>query len=147
MNGPPWPVLWTSLFIGLLADLAQSQHVLSGPVQETVCIVGPHALGYLVVAYTTLTLRAVMMRRNPLAFIFLCVLGACLFSLVAVSVIVLRNAIGLGPVAGFNGKDHLMARLVASLLTALSAAILLFAFRPLTALLCSDDGTGRRFGR
>ncbi len=145
LHGPSASVLWTALGIGLLADLAASQYV----VKETlsVCIVGPHALGYLAAAYLVLTLRALMMRRNPLTFIFLSTVGAGLASLVGVAVIVLRQFLNFGDPIEFNGKEQLLARLIASALTCISAALLLILFRPLQGAFGFDEQGSRRYHR
>ncbi|MGQ0626738.1 MAG: hypothetical protein ACT4PL_01400 [Phycisphaerales bacterium] len=145
MYGQPLPVLWTGLVLGLLSDLATGQYLVHAT-QSTVTIPGPGAIGWCAAAYLVLTLRALVMRRNPIAFIVLCVFAAGLASVVAVAVLSLRQFLGFGDAVPFSGREQLTARLVASLLTAISSAALLLIFRPMVPLFGFDDNT-RRFVR
>jgi len=146
LNAAPMTVLWASLSIGLLTDLISGTYTLDGGLQ-TVCIVGPNALGYLAAGWVVLTTRAIMMRRNPLTFIFLSMLAAAIASLVAVGILACRQMIGLGEPIRFVGTEQLSARLIASLLTGISATVLLFVFRPLTSVFGFDEPVGRRYSR
>jgi len=74
-------------------------------------------------------------------------LAAAIASLVAVGVLACRQMIGLGEPIRFVGTEQLSARLIASLLTGISATVLLFAFRPLTSVFGFDEPVGRRYSR
>lgn len=132
MHAPAGVALWSALFLGLLVDLTSSIDLAPG--YSPAFIVGPHALGLALGAQATLALRGIVMRRNPVAMVFLCIVGAAAMEVVVVTLMTIRWAYG-DPVI-WDPSGQLLARLASALYTGatgLFAALVLFPFSGLFA--------------
>lgn len=143
MHAPSTAALWVGLLAGFAIDLQSVRPTSDG--LGTVVVLGPCALGYALSAYFAVTVRAVVMRRNPLAFIAVCVVAAGLGQTVAALILTMRQAIDSS--VRFDPGDELWIRLMSSLATAISAAVLVYPLRWANPILGLSDPTARRFGR
>lgn len=110
-----------------------------------VIVIGPHALGFVVAAALTLTLRGVLFRRNPLTMAVLTVLGGALAGVTAVAVLTLRHAIY--PSMVFSPGTALGSRMASSLYSGVSGLMLALALRPMSGLFGFVDPHSFRYGR
>ena len=140
----PRAALWTALTLGAAADLTTRWPLTGG--FETVCLLGPSALGYTAGAYLVLTARAMILRRNPLSLGALSVAAAALAAVVVVALLTLRHAF-FDPALVWSGRQELLTRLLSALYTGVAAIALTFALRPLTGVMGLSDAASRRFGR
>lgn len=123
------PALWAALSLGLFVDLIKPVAMLDG---GSAILPGLHALGFLLAAHTTLTLRGLVIRRNPVTLVVLSVFASIIASVTVVALMGLRT-IGDDPLA-WRGAAELIPRFWSALYTALSALVLglpLFAAAPL----------------
>ena len=119
-NASTYPVLWTSLLLGLAVDLTAMRPIDGGT--AVINIIGPNALGYVAGAYLVLTLRGVMIRRNPVTLAFLTVCCSLLAQLVVVTLYLFRSL--FDSAITFNAFDDLAARAACCLYTVASAFVL-----------------------
>ncbi|MBL8991241.1 MAG: hypothetical protein JNJ48_06640 [Phycisphaerae bacterium] len=143
MHAPATPSLWAALLAGLALDLESSRPTADG--LGTVVVLGPSALGFLMAAFFTLNVRAIVIRRNPLSFIAVCVVAALLGQVATTLVFTLRQAVDAS--VAFSPGPELWIRSMSSLATGLSAAALAFPLRWLNPALGLQDPTLRRFRR
>lgn len=143
LSAPPLHALWYAFLLGLLMDLTADYPTLDA--QHSLTIVGPVALGFLAGAYLTLTMRGVMIRRNPLAMVFMAVVAGALANVVIVAMLSIRVFYG-DPIAYSPGQE-LLSGILSSLYTAGSAALLTLVLIPLTPLFGFQDTRSRRFIR
>ncbi len=80
--------LWTALLIGIVVDCTTLRSAGEG---GAIVIAGPHALAYTAAAYLILTLRPIVMRKNPITLVALSIIGEGLAALVVVSVFAIRR--------------------------------------------------------
>jgi cell shape-determining protein MreD len=88
--------LWSSpaagmvaaLILGVALDLTRTVSFEGG---REIAVLGPNALGCLLAAYTVVTLRALMFRKNVLSLGFLAAIAAGLKSLVALALLEARS--------------------------------------------------------
>lgn len=122
---PAGAALWAALLIGLAIDLT----TLRGA--SAVVVAGPHALAYLAAAYLVITVRPMVMRRNPLVLAVLSMAGLLLASVIVVFVFALRRTLFFGTwaddMAGSLTAD-LWHRMLGALLTGISALVLSAVF-------------------
>lgn len=145
MSAPRATVFWTAAALGVCLDL-----LFRLPMREatgTITMVGPHALAYALSAQLILSMRALMMRRNPLTLGFLAFAGCLLALLVLNGIYAIRAAAG-APIA-WEAKRQLVAATGSALYTGLLALVLAFVLLPLTGALGFPDhksrwGTQRR---
>jgi cell shape-determining protein MreD len=138
----PGPALWTCLVLGLLVDLTNTLDLRAG---GSATIVGPYALGFLLAGQLVLTLRGVMISRNPLTLGFLSLVGGVVCQLTVLAILGVRNLIA-GDLA-WSPADQLLPRLASSLYTGALAVGLALALFPLQGALGVGPSQGRRFAR
>lgn len=132
---PPLPALWTALLLGLTIDLAS-------PRGTGVIIAGPHALGFTLAAYLVITVRPIMMRRNPLTLMVLSIIASALAQLVVVAIFSFRG-IYPDPFAWFPMRE-LIERLLSSLYTGATGLLLAFVLFPTMPMFGFNDAHLRR---
>jgi hypothetical protein len=121
LHAEPRPTLWLALVVGLLADLLKPLAMVDG---GAAVIPGPHALGFLLAAWMTLSVRGMVIRRNPLTLVVLSVVAAAVASIVAIALITLRT-LG-GDSLAWRGAGELLPGLLSALYTAATALVLSF---------------------
>lgn len=122
------PTLWAAIVLGLLVDLLQPVALVDG---GSVVIPGPHALGFFLAAYMTLSLRGMVVRRNPLTVLILSILGSVAVAMVVIAFMTLRSL--FDPSLAWRGATELMPALLSALYTGLAALLMsvpLFALTP-----------------
>jgi rod shape-determining protein MreD len=142
LMAPSGTALWTCLVLGLLVDLTHTVDLAAG---GSAVIVGPYALGYVLACQLVLTMRGVMMWRNPLALGFLALLASIVCHLVVVAVFAVRELI-LNEVA-WGAAGQLGTRLGSSLYTGALAVVLALVLFPMAGALGLSGPHARRFAR
>jgi hypothetical protein len=142
LSAPPIATLWTCLALGLLTDLTWSVELRTG---GTATIVGPYALGYLLAGQLIVSMRALMIRWNPLTLGFLAGVGSCVAQITVVGLCTLRAAFG-APIV-WTASEQLAQRLGASVYTGVVAVLVGFVLMPLAPVLGLPTPQQRRFGR
>lgn len=143
IGAPQHVVWWTSFTLGLVMDLTFNVELLHGAPPAT--IVGPYTLGFLLAGQLVITMRGLMMRRNPLTVAFLSVVAAAVCQIVVVGFYTARSAFG-DPIV-FNPTSELIARLGGALLTGATGLVLALLLTPLAPALGLSGGQPRRYSR
>lgn len=92
LGASPQTALWTAIALGAGMDLASPRPFGDGNGGGAAAVVfGPYALGYLLAAQLTLTLRGVMFRRSPYTLALLTVLTGLVSGAVVVSLLFVRS--------------------------------------------------------
>jgi len=138
----PHTALWSSLVLGLLVDLTGELALTEG--RQVAVLIGPNALGYLLAGQLTLTLRGVMVRRNPLTLGFLAFVSCVVAQIVVVAIYTLRSS--YDPIA-FMPSQQLIARMGTALMTGVLALFLGLALVPLAPFFGLPAAQQRRFAR
>ncbi len=137
---------WAALLMGLLLDLTWAIPVRDAP---PVVLAGPYALGMLLAAQLVLTLRGVVISKNPLTLVVVTLFAGIVLQIVVVALVTLR-AIPLpwlGDVTAWRPAAELIRRLGAAAYTAgvaLPLSFVLYALQP--AFSFHTTGAQRRFG-
>jgi rod shape-determining protein MreD len=134
MFAPPMKLAWAAIALGVLLDVTYAWAV-PPPVGYTM-IIGPHALGFLVGAYTLTQLRAMIFRGSPLTMAVVVFLIGIFVSLVTVFLLRLRGLIVADAIVNFSAIDELVHRFLQLLYTAAAAlpvGLVLSKFTPLFA--------------
>jgi cell shape-determining protein MreD len=142
--GSSTAALWTALLIGLVVDLTTLRGTGVG---GAIIIAGPHALGYTAAAYLILTLRPIVMRKNPITLVALSVVGEALAALVVVSVFALRRMLYHGAWAdALPGAllPDLWQRCIGACYTGVAALVLAALLFPLIPWFGFQDPSIRR---
>lgn len=113
LAAPARHALWACLILGVCIDL--TARVVGSPT----VVVGPYALGFLLMGQLVLAARGLMIRRNPLSLVLLAVLGHMVASIVVIAVYTARGMI-FGP-EPFPAGEQLLVRTLASVYTAATA--------------------------
>jgi hypothetical protein len=131
MFAPPAHARWTALVVGLCIDLLTTLPVRDGVAD--VRIIGPSVLAFLLATQLVLSVRSIMMRRNPLT---LGVLSA-IFSLAAgVTLVAIFSLRGwLLDTLAFEPTRELLTRAGGAIYTGLLGVALAFALLPLAQVL------------
>lgn len=135
--------MWTALLVGAAVDVTTARATTGAPI----VIIGPHALGYVAAAYMILTLRPMVMRKNPITLVALSVIGAGLAAIVVVSVLAIRQMIFRGSWAdGLGGSlfHDLWQRWLDACYTGAAAIVLSGIFLPLAPWFGFQDPSVRR---
>ncbi|MBN4052779.1 hypothetical protein JYU07_00705 [Roseiflexus sp. AH-315-K22] len=74
LAAPPVQAVWTCLLLGLAVDLL-SPLSLTAPQGASATVVGPYALGYVLMAQFLLAMRSMLMRHNPLTMAVMAFVG------------------------------------------------------------------------
>lgn len=120
---PEQRAVWLCMAIGLALDLS-GQTGGSG-----VAVIGPHALGYALGAQFVLSLRGVLVRRNPLTISLMSVAIAGLAGVVVVAFYTVRGWFGYD--ADWSPTSQLVVRLGSALYSAVSGLLLGLVLSPL----------------
>jgi hypothetical protein len=139
MSAPRTTIFWTAAAMGVCLDLLFRLPLREGT--GTVTILGPHALAYAIAAQLILSMRGLMIRRNPLTLGFLAFVGSLVAFLVLVGFYTIRHAAG-APIA-WEAKRQLLAAMGSSLYTGVLAIVLAFVLLPLTSVLGFPDHKSR----
>ncbi len=142
LHTEPRPALWAGLVLGLLVDLVHPLALVDG---GGVTIPGPHALGFMLAARLTLSIRGVVIRRNPVTLVILSVLAAAVAETVVVACMTLRSAFDGAVVWG--GFGELFPGLLSALYTGLAALVLSFPLFALTPFFGFPPLHAPRFAR
>lgn len=142
LYAPRRHVLWAAVVLGLSRDLLTPlTHENGGPVH----LVGPYVLGSLLCVQFVLSVRGMVIRRNPLTIGVLSVLGAIVAEILVVAIVTVRVMAGDHLVWG--ASDELVARLLSSLYTGLMGLVLSFIFFALTPAFGFQGAVATRFAR
>lgn len=140
LHAPTLPALWTAILMGLSVDLT----TLRG--NEALVVPGPNALGFLLAAYFVLTVRGIMIRRNPWVLVLLSVISAMLAGVVVVAIFSFRRVFHEG--IDFGSGEQLVQRFFAALLTAGTALIVAALLFPVSGVFgFADPHLRRSIGR
>jgi len=143
MYAPAPAALWSALIIGLALDLLFQVPGLGGGPALT--IVGPRIIAAVVGVWLVLTLRGLMIRRNPLTLGFLAGLVSLVWFAALAGLFALRHAISNN--TAVEPSRVLMEGLGSSLYTALVAALLALVLMPLAPFMGFATGPQNKFGR
>lgn len=132
---PPLPAMWTALLLGLTIDLAT-------PRETGAIVAGPHALGFLLATYLVVTVRPIMMRRNPLTLMVLSIIASALAQLVVVAIFSFRMVYP-DPFAWYP-RSEMFARMLGSVYTGATALLLAFVLFAMMPLFGFNDAHLRR---
>ena len=133
--------MWTALLVGLAVDLT----TLRGP--GAIVVAGPHALGYAGAAYMILTLRPIVVRKNPVTLVVLSIVGEALAALVVMAVFAIRRTLFFG---GWSDMltgpllPDLWQRWIGACYTGVAAIALAALFFPLIPWFGFQDSSIRR---
>lgn len=131
LSAPPLPALWGCLILGVVMDLTWGVEM--KPESAPLDLLGPYALGMLLAGQLIITIRALMMRRNPLTVAFASFVGAIVCQVVVVAIVTLRGI--MGDLTNWDASGQLLARMGAALYTGLVAIIISLLLFPLSGLL------------
>jgi hypothetical protein len=133
---------WWAIALGLAADLTSPLPVShAGP---PLVVVGPHALAYLAAAHLVLSLRGVVIRRNPLTLGFLTLSAGLVAQSLLITMFWVRHF--YDPII-FAATDELFARLAGVAYSALLAVPFALVLIPLAESLGLPNPARGRFGR
>lgn len=141
---PHRTALWTSFILGLLCDLTAKIGLVE--LDRTVTLVGPHTLGYLLAGQLVVTMRAMMIRKNPLTMAVLAVLASAVAAVVVVAVYSVRSIVFGDPLA-IQPTSELIQRLASSVYTGLLALVMSLVLIPMAPAFGLQAPQARRFGR
>lgn len=144
LGAPPNVARWAALLLGILADLSFDLPLKDSFSQAF--LIGPFALGHLLAAQLVLTLRGMMIRRNPLTLGFASMCGALACQILVIAIFSLRRGIFGDDLSLAPWYVELVLRSASSLYTGLLAVVLSFALLPLAPLM-GLNMTQKRFGR
>lgn len=143
IGSSPGQVLWTSLIFGLITDLTWPHEMKGGA--DTVIVIGPYALGYLVAGQFVLLLRSQMIKRNPLSLAFLCLVGFAVAQVVVVALYTFRS--GYTPQIVWEPTHQLISRFFGALYTGALGLLVGLAAGPISAALGLHQPAQRRYSR
>ncbi|MBL8763026.1 MAG: hypothetical protein JNM07_02005 [Phycisphaerae bacterium] len=143
MLAPPTPALWYALSVGVALDLTNLVATREGG--QTLTLVGPHAMGFLLMAHLVLATRGLLMKRNPVSIVFLSVVSAVVEGIVAIALVTLRAR--LHAELDWHATQEFVALFGAALYTGAVAAVLWWPLLKLTPLLGLSDHASRRIMR
>lgn len=142
MHAPAVGALWAAAIAGLLLDLTFPIGLEGG---GEVRVPGPAALGFVLAATLVLSLRSMLIKRNPLTLLAMAIAGAIVSAVVVVALFTLRQATG-DPIAWHAGSE-LGSRLASSLYTGVAGLLEALILFPMAALFgfTSHHAGQRRF--
>lgn len=136
------PALWSAIILGVTMDLLSPMARTDG---GSVVIIGPYALGYLLACHFILTIRGMLIRRNPLTLIVISIAGSFVAQIVVIAIFTMRD-LGTNPLI-WDASDQLVSRSFSSLYTGLSALILSIVFFALAPAFGFHSSVPTRFAR
>lgn len=131
MWAPSMHALFGCVVLGLGLDLVFQV----GAGEGMRVVVGPHALGLLMMGYAVVTSRALVFRRNIQSGVFLTLLGGVLLAVVVTALISVRGAM-----YGDLDAGRPTTRLVSGLGSAVASAVLALVLIPLLSLMSGAFG-------
>lgn len=137
LSAPPRAALWAALVLGIIIDLTWPITRSDG---GTLISIGPYALGYLIGAQVVISLRGMVMAKNPLTLVVLTVFAAIVGQILLVAILGIRSS--YDPIA-FEPIPQLMARLLGAVMTGASALAMSLVLIPLAPLLGIDPNHPR----
>ena len=143
IGSPANLVLWTCLVFGQIIDLTWPHAIRGGA--ETVTLIGPYALGYLIAGQFVLLLRSQIIKRNPLSLGFLCFAGFGVAQVVVVALYTFRS--GYTPQIVWEPTHQLLSRLLSALYTGVLGVLVGLVAGPLSAAFGLHQPAQRRFAR
>lgn len=132
LGAKPRVALIACLVIGVMIDLTFVMP-LKAPTLQTTVLIGPYALGMGLGAQLALSMRDMLIVRNPLSIAFLSVCASMVMHIVIVAVLSVHRLYG-DPIE-FNTISELFQRMVASLYTGLVGFLLAYILYPLAPTL------------
>ncbi|MFA6044438.1 MAG: hypothetical protein WC718_05590 [Phycisphaerales bacterium] len=142
MAATPKQTAWAAIILGVLMDLT-NPFTLHGKIQPAV-VVGPYALSFLLGSQLVLTLRGVMIRRNPFTLGFLALVGSIVASITLVGVFSARAFLEN---RDWHATHELWVGMKCSLYTGIAAVPLALVLMPLGPFLGLPGPQARRFAR
>jgi len=130
MHAPRHIALWTGLALGLALDLTRAGVSAGETGVSTIAVIGPGALGCLLAAQLIVTVRAMMMRRSPLAAAAMGFSAAAIANLVIAGVLTARS--WYDPAIEVSATAEMTSRLASAVYTGVLTPIVVLALAPLT---------------
>lgn len=130
-SAPARAAQWGCLIIGVLMDLSSPMPRLDS---GELTVLGPNALGALLMCQLVLALRGLMFRRNPLSIAFLSLIGFATWQVLVTAAFTIRSLAG-DPIH-WSPAAQLVSRLGSSLYTgvvAIPVSLVLVALLPMFA--------------
>lgn len=140
---PPRSSQWACLILGALLDLTAPVPRIDAASSFTV--VGPNALGALLMCQLIIAVRGLLFRRNPLTIAILAAVGFAVWQVIVTAVFTVRSFAG-DPTA-WAPAGELGARMASSLYTGLLALPLSLILLGLTPLFAFQHAPSRYVGR
>lgn len=112
MWSPTSTSLTAGVFLGLVIDVLRQIPTTSG---SDVTVLGPHALGFLLAAYTVRIMRSMMFRRGALAVGFLSMVSTAVALVVATAVLSIRA--GYDPILIGSSSGRIWSALGSAVIT------------------------------
>lgn len=137
LAAPPIQAVWTCLLLGLVVDLI-SPMSLHTPAGARATIVGPYALGFVLMGQFLLAMRSMLMRQNPLTMALMAFAG---FMIVHVFVSAAYTLRGFYDPIMWDLSAQLIRRLAVAAYTGVIAFPLALVLVPLAPML------GMQFGQ
>ena len=142
LYAPRRHALWAACILGVITDLISPIPRLD---LGDAFIVGPHAIGMMVACQFVLSVRAMVIRHNPLTLMILSVLSVVITQIIVVAFFTARS-IGDDPLV-WDAGAQLIQRLFSALYTAIPALVLSFVFFALTPVFGFHSAVPTRFAR
>jgi hypothetical protein len=143
MFAQPSAVRWTALLLGIAVDLLTALPIANAASDTR--IVGPSAIAFVLAAQLVLSVRSVMMRRNPLTLGVLAMLAAMATAIALVTVFTVRSWM-FDPIA-WSATSELWTRCASAVYTGVLGSLLAFALLPLAPVLGLKIETTMMAGR
>lgn len=140
LGAAPTHALWAGFALGLALDLLTPRPLAGDP--GVARLLGPQALGYVAAAYLVLTMRGLMMRRNPLTLVFLTVVAGLLARLVSSTLLTVHAALHAD--IGWSAGRELLVGVASVLYSAGAAAVLAWPLQKIAFLFAFPDPMHRR---
>jgi hypothetical protein len=141
MSAPRPIVMWAAVALGVFMDLLFEMPLREG--MSSLTMIGPHAIAYALGCQLILSLRGIMIRRNPFTLGFLAASGAAITNLSLVAIFTLKNTLG-APFA-WDPKHQLIAAVGSAVYTGVIAIALAFVLFPASGPLGLPNQQQRRF--
>ena len=139
----PGQTVWTCLLLGLCLDLTNPM-TLHTPEGATVTIVGPFALGFVLMGQFLLTMRSMLIRHNPLTMAAMVLVGSIIVHVFVSAAFTVRSV--YDPLA-WELWPELTRRLGVSAYSAVIAFPMALALIPAAPLLGLHMGHSKQHGR
>jgi len=137
MSADSRAAVWAGLLLGLAKDLTWGvERAIGEGVFEPMMIPGPYALGGLLAAHLTLSMRGLVIGKNPLTIGFVTLVASCVVQIVVVFTISIR---GVYEPLEWAPMTELLSRLGRAALTGVMGAVMALALLPLSGLFDFPD--------